>query len=301
MPKSLRLYRIEGESGVAYEQTIHVLENGSVIAECGPMRLVISSYVGRVAQREMNVQAARTSFGYFERVALLKHELKRRHERLEETLVDPLARTMVQSVLEVGDDDLTPMAAVAGAIADATADFLEHRGMTKVVVNNGGDIAIRLRGEESAGVGMRTDLKEREYRCVVTLGADRPSWGIATSGLGGRSLTRGIASAATVVAPTASLADAAATAVANASFVEDERVIRRPAEEVDPNTDIPGLDVTVSVGELDPGKKREAVSRAVTRAEELTRRGVILGALVVVQGETGMTGFFQEGTVRKAE
>ena len=55
----------------------------------------------------------------------------------------------------IGDGDLTPMAAVAGTIAAATADFLEHLGMTRVVVNNGGDLALRLKGEEKLYIGIR--------------------------------------------------------------------------------------------------------------------------------------------------
>ncbi len=279
-----------------FDQSIHLLEGGAVLAECGPMRLVISSYLGQVAQREMNLQAARASFGYLERVAQLQRVLKSRHTRMPD-LEDPLAIHMVRSVLEVGDEDLTPMAAVAGTIGDAVADFLLNRGMTKVIVNNGGDIAIRLQAEQTATVGIRTDVNTQEFGHVIELDPGRVSWGVATSGLGGRSLTRGVASAATVVASTASLADAAATSVANASFVEDPQVVRQPAEEVDPQTDIPFTPVTVKVGTLSPEKSRQAVSKAVTWAERLVERGVILGALVVVNGRLGMTSFFEERLV----
>jgi len=148
----------------------------------------------------------------------------------------------------IGDEDLTPMAAVAGTIADEVADFLFEHGMTKVVVDNGGDVAVRADREEPITVGIRPDVSDHAVSYVIGLDPDLHSHGVATSGLGGRSLTRGIASAATVVARTASLADAAATAVANASFLEDEQVWRRPAEELDPYTDIAGLDITVKVG-----------------------------------------------------
>ena len=277
-----------------YEQTMHILDGGSVMAESGPMRLVISSFIGKVSQREMNVQAARASFGYLERVARMLNVLRLRQTRVEQDLEDSLAIEMVRSVLAVGDDDLTPMAAVAGTIGDAVADYLQERGMTKVVVNNGGDIAVRLQEEESVRVGIRTDVNTPDYDDVLVLGPGCGSWGIATSGLGGRSLTRGIASAATIVASTASLADAAATAVANASFVEDDQVVQRYAEEVDPHTDIRGLPVTVKVGRITPEKGRIAVSKAMGRAEELVGRGVILGALVAVGGQIGMTSFFRD-------
>ena len=97
----------------------------------------------------------------------------------------------------------------------------------------------------------------------------------------------------TVMARTASLADAAATAIANASFVEDASVIRRKAGEIDPGTDIPGLDVTVRVGPLSREKRSGAIRKALERAEELIEKGAILGAGVTVERETACTSFFQ--------
>jgi ApbE superfamily uncharacterized protein (UPF0280 family) len=135
---------------------------------------------------------------------------------------------------------------------------------------------------------------------VISLDPKLRSHGVATSGLGGRSLTRGIASAATVIARTASLADAAATAVANASFLEDAQVWRRPAEEIDPYTDIPGLDITVKVGPLTEEKKSRALSKAIGRAEDLVRRELILGAFVAVQGMHEMTRYFRDRLVKQS-
>jgi hypothetical protein len=117
---------------------------------------------------------------------------------------------------------------------------------------------------------------------------------VATSGLGGRSLTRGIADAAAVVAADACLADAAATAVANASYVADPAVIREPAEALDPHTDIPGMPVTRRVGVLPDGLLSRALAQAIRRAEELVAREVIFGAFVSVQGRTAATRFIHD-------
>jgi ApbE superfamily uncharacterized protein (UPF0280 family) len=171
--------------------------------------------------------------------------------------------------------------------------------MTKVVVDNGGDIAIRLHGDESVTVGLRPEVTEQRISHVIALGPDRSSWGVATSGVGGRSLTRGVATAATTIAADASLADAAATAVANASYVEDEQVTQRLAQELDPYTDIAGLPVTVKVGPLTEEKKTQALTRAIRKAEQLIERNVILGALVAVQGRIAMTEFFGEVLAKK--
>ena len=264
------------------------------MAECGPMRLVISAAVGKVAQRDMAAQAAKASFNYLEQIAFLRSRLSRRFDRIPEDLEDSLGLQMVKSVLTVGDEDLTPMAAVAGTIADAVADYLFDRGMTKVVVDNGGDVAVRLRKGASVKVGIRAEIGKQDISNVIALDSRLASWGVTTSGLGGRSLTRGVASAATVIAQNASLADAAATAIANASFVEDANVIQRLAEAIGPETDIAGLPVTVKVGPLSEETKAKAVSRAMGRARQLIEKNVILGAFVAVQGDVAMTEFFKD-------
>jgi ApbE superfamily uncharacterized protein (UPF0280 family) len=281
-----------------FERSATVLPGGTVLAESGPMRLVISASIGKVLQTEMALRAAEESFGFLERIAQHRKFLGRHFLECRGKIKDPLVLKMISSVVMVGDEDLTPMAAVAGTIADEVADFLFERGMTKVVVDNGGDVAIRADGEVSITVGIRPDVSDRAVSHVIGLDPGLRSHGVATSGLGGRSLTRGIASAATVIARTASLADAAATAVANASFLEGAQVWRRPAEEIDPYTDIPGLDITVKVGALSDDKKRRALSKALGRAEDLVRRELILGAFVAVQGVHGMTSYFRDRLVR---
>ncbi|OPX38920.1 MAG: hypothetical protein B1H13_10565 [Desulfobacteraceae bacterium 4484_190.3] len=273
------------------QKAIHALDEGRIMAEYGPMRLVISAWVGRLPQRNMCISAARKAFEYFEGVAAFKDKLARPLHANQECLQNPIAQAMVDSIREVGDSDLTPLAAVAGTLADAVADFLFDRGMTKVVVNNGGDIAVRLIGDEKVIAGIGNYACHGPVSNRIVLDSSISTWGIATSGLGGRSFTRGVATAVTVVARTASLADAAATAVANASFIEDANVIQRPAQEIDPNSDIADVPVTVSVGPLSEKKKELAVSRALKRARSLADRKVILGAVVEVQGRFAADAF----------
>ncbi len=267
------------------------------MAEWGPMRLVISSFVGKAPQRHMNLLAAGEAFSCLEQVARLKERLRSPWIIGSPDPVDQPALKMVESVRRVGSGDLTPMASVAGTIADGVADFLFARGMTKVIVNNGGDIAIRLKTPYFVRVGLRENVDRAAFSRVLTLNVPiekgGAAFGVATSGLGGRSLTRGIATAATVVAETASVADAAATAVANASFVEDPGVMRRLAESVDPQTDIAGMPVTVRVGKLDRKTRTLAIAQALDLARTLVKKKIILGAMVVVAGDTGMTDFFK--------
>jgi ApbE superfamily uncharacterized protein (UPF0280 family) len=107
--------------------------------------------------------------------------------------------------------------------------------------------------------------------------------GVATSGLGGRSLTRGIASAATAFSSDAARADAAATALGNATYVPCRTVIRASAELLDPETDLRGRDVTVSVGDLSDEVIGMALDQAVLRAEQLVALDIICGACIFVK------------------
>ena len=181
------------------------------------------------------------------------------------------------------------MAAVAGTIADAVADWLFARGSTKVVVDNGGDIAIRLAAGQTATVGIRPQVNSFDISHIAWLDGRQSSWGVTTSGLGGRSFTRGIASAVTVMANRAGMADAAATSIANACFVEDGSIRQVPAEHLDPNTDLKGVNVTVDVGPLNYDKKTQAVKMALLKAETLCRQQLIVGAFIAIEDVFRMT------------
>ncbi|MBI5577691.1 MAG: FAD:protein FMN transferase [Deltaproteobacteria bacterium] len=279
---------------MAYEKSAHMLAGGAVMVECGPMRLVIDARVGKVVQPQQALRAAEEAVRFLEGVAAARPLLGRDYRGLTAQITDPLVLKMVASIQAVGDEDLTPMAAVAGTIADAVADFLFERGMTRVLVDNGGDLAVRCCDGEPVAVGIRPNVANKSIAHVMLLGPERTAWGIATSGLGGRSLTRGVLEAATIVAADASLADAAATAVANAGYVEDRAVVRTPAEAIDPYTDIAGLHVTASVGPLPEKKKDQAVNQALRRAEKLIDNNIVLGAFVACQGRAAMTRFIAE-------
>ena len=263
-----------------YEQSIVLLDEETVLAECGPMRLAIRAWQNGRPQMDLCRQAAEISFNCLEAVAAHKTALSEFAENIKILPEDPLTRRMIESVRAIGDMDLTPMAAVAGTIADAVADWIYGRGPAKVVVDNGGDIAIRLATGETATVGIRPRINCLDISHIAQLDDHSSSWGVTTSGLGGRSFTRGIASAVTVIAENASIADAAATSIANACIVTDENIHQRPAEQIDPNTDLADKMVTVSIGKLTLAKRKAAQTKALQRAEELVNSGVIVGALI---------------------
>ena len=274
---------------MSYEQSIALLDEETILAECGPMRLAIRAWQDGRPQIALCRLAAESSFGYLEAVATHKSVLSDFAGNIKALPENDLAQRMIESVRAIGDIDLTPMAAVAGTIADAVADWLFGRGPTKVVVDNGGDIAIRLAAGETATVGIRPQISHFDISHIARLDDRCSSWGVTTSGLGGRSFTRGIASAVTVLAASASVADAAATAIANACYVRDKNIRQTPAEQIDPNTDLAGKMVTISVGKLTGDKRKVAQINALQRAEDLVACGVIAGALIFQDALYSMT------------
>jgi ApbE superfamily uncharacterized protein (UPF0280 family) len=203
----------------------------------------------------------------------------------------PVARRMAAACWPYRDVFVTPMASVAGSVADEIlAAMLDGTQLTRAYVNNGGDIAFHLAPGETlrAAVVCNPDLPHLD--AIATLGAEQPSRGIATSGWRGRSFSLGIADAVTVLAETAAQADAAATIIANAVTVDHDAVERRPAHALRDDSDLGAIPVTVSVGTLPIFAISEALSAGVARAQDLRRSGLIQAAFLSLQTENRIVG-----------
>jgi hypothetical protein len=180
---------------------------------------------------------------------------------------------------------ITPMAAVAGAVADELMQALVHgRTLARACVNDGGDIAFYLAPGETIAVGIVDDPERPCINADVRLSAEQPSRGLATSGWRGRSQSLGIADAATVLARSAAAADAAATLIANAVNVDHACVLRRPAREVKEDSDLGELPVTVAVGPLPEGAIAEALASGLEAAQRMKHAGLIEAAYLSLQG-----------------
>jgi ApbE superfamily uncharacterized protein (UPF0280 family) len=277
------------------DRRVAILHEGrAVLVENGPLRLVIQAFSGPVPETELAREAGEYAFDCLARVANAQHLLRKRHGLITSFPEDEIARVMLESVRLIGDEDLTPMAAVAGTIADFVADWLFARNVTRVIVDNGGDIAIRLKPGEVVRVGLRPVIDSQEITHLIHLDSRSLSWGVNTSGMGGRSLTRGIASAVTAFAKNSSVADAAATAIANSCFAEDKNIRQVPAITVDPNTDLGDMLVTVSASGLTEKTVTEALGNGLKKAQVIQERRGILGALIAVGGRFVLTPGFPE-------
>ncbi|MGH6892730.1 MAG: hypothetical protein ACREEP_10760 [Dongiaceae bacterium] len=202
---------------------------------------------------------------------------------------------MVEAVWPYRDVFITPMAAVAGAVAEhVLAAMVDAADLRRAIVNNGGDIAIYLADGEFLRAGLAGDLSLPRMDATIEIASKDAVRGISTSGWRGRSQSLGIADSVTVLAATAATADAAATMIANAVNVEDPAIRRVPACDVRDESDLGNLPVTVEVGVLDPGQVERALESGVHRAMELRERGLIVAAYLQLQGEGRVVGELQQ-------
>jgi ApbE superfamily uncharacterized protein (UPF0280 family) len=170
------------------------------------------------------------------------------------------------------------------------ASMVAGRRLDRAYVNNGGDIAVHLSGHADFRVGMVPSANRPELAGRFTMTKDLPVRGVASSGRDGRSFSLGIADAVTALAADAASADVAATLIANSVNIDDPAIQRRPAIELDPNSDLGTMGVTVSVGELDELSRDRALDAGLARAKAMCTAGLIYGAVLVLDGEFRVAG-----------
>jgi hypothetical protein len=208
-----------------------------------------------------------------------------------------VARRMMAAVLPYASEYfITPMAAVAGAVAEEILAVMRASAQfSRAYVNNGGDIALHLASGEKFVVGIVERPDRPSLFGTATLHACDPVRGIATSGWQGRSFSLGIADAVTVLADRAAAADAAATIIANAVDLPGHpAIIRVPARELAPDSDLGNRPVTQAVGELSAADVNQALLAGVETAERLQRIGLIRSAALKLQGQTRVLGCIPE-------
>ena len=192
-------------------------------------------------------------------------------------------------------DFITPMAAVAGSVAQYMLVPYQVPGIDRAWVNNGGDIALHLTKGSQLRLGLFSDLTQLphfaaaggaiEVDGVATIRAGDGVGGVATSGWAGRSCSLGIADSVTVLASTATLADAAATILANAVDVEHDSIVRQPACELSDNSDLGDRLVTVTVPSLPAETVAIALERGLIKARAWVEEGLLESVVLVCQGQ----------------
>ena len=204
----------------------------------------------------------------------------------------PVGRAMEAAVAPYAARFITPMAAVAGAVADhVLSAVMAGGGLESAAVNNGGDIALCLTGTARYRIGIADGRPGAAPLAKIGLAAADGIGGIATSGWRGRSHSLGIADAVTVLARTAAKADAAATMIANAVDLPGHAAIRRcPAHDLAPDSDLGDRPVTVDVGPLTPAERARALDAGVDYAADLIAAGHASAVFLSLQGEVRSPG-----------
>lgn len=151
---------------------------------------------------------------------------------------DPLAPPIVRQMLRAAEAaGVGPMAAVAGAIAENVGLGLLRQGIDEVIVENGGDIFIQRSKECISAIFAGQSPLNRKVGIKIAKTA-MPAGLCTSSGSIGHSLSLGKADSVTVLAPSAPLADAAATRLGNEVTAGDQGNINMTLEVA---KTIPGL------------------------------------------------------------
>jgi uncharacterized protein len=268
-----------------------LLSDGRLHLQHGPIYLIIEAFGDKT---EVTLAYRQAWLRFQDILAVLVDELPLLRQAVNGDhpgVGGPVARRMLAACRPHARTFITPMAAVAGAVADEMlAALLAGRSLAKAYVNNGGDIALHLAAGETLAAGVVGDADCPSIAGIATISAAMPVRGIATSGWRGRSFSCGIADAATVLARDGAAADAAATLVANAVDLDHPSIERARACDLDEASDLGERHVTTKVGRLSPDDVGRALGHGVDCAVAMRGAGLIHGAVLVLQRQIRVVG-----------
>jgi len=266
---------------------IALFDDGRLHLQDGPIDLFIGADGTEPDIRAAYQTAARRFTGLLDELCSELAELRKAADPAASALQGVVAQRMYRAVAPYTRETfITPMAAVAGAVAEEILGaMLRVAPLRRAYVNNGGDIALHLADGATFIVGLMDRPDAQGVLRTMTIHAEDSVRGVATSGRHGRSFSLGIADAVTVLARTAAQADAAATIIANAVDLPGHpSVIRQPACEIQPDSDLGDRLVTRKVGALCENEIVEALSAGEARAQALLAAGLIEDAVLQLCG-----------------
>jgi ApbE superfamily uncharacterized protein (UPF0280 family) len=259
----------------------------------GPIDLILEAKGREADVRAAYAAAARRFTGLLDELCAELPGLRKAADSVHCPLQGVVARRMHAAVKPFAADCfITPMAAVAGSVAEEVLGaMLAAAPLDRAYVNNGGDIALHLGRGERFTVALMDRLDRYGVMQTMVIDARDPARGIATSGRHGRSFSLGIADAVTVLARTASQADAAATIIANAVDLPGHpAVLRCAADSLQPDSDLGPRLVTREVGALSPAEIAAALDGGAVCARHWLGAGLIEAAALRLSGETIIVG-----------
>jgi len=267
---------------------IKILDDGRCFLNYGPIQMTIDIEVKASKSEELERNVAEKVIKELQRMIPFIEEIKKNKIVSKNIKNKPeVLKKLISAVDNIEDKSYTLLAAVAGSFSEYALEKALEIGGERVIINNGGDIALKDINGRDIKVGIPLNNESKEFLHLVIKENDGVE-GICTSGFGGRSFTKGIASTAVALSSKASISDICATYIGNETNVEDESILRVKAEEIDSGTDLKGQLITVKVGNITKKKKLEALLRGYNSAEELYNKKIINGSVIVVDNEVIM-------------
>ena len=249
-------------------------EDNRLFLRHGPINIVLEA-IG--IDKDLAYQNVK---GYFETLLeqlVLDMELLKEEVVFNRKFNNKISQSMQDATERYSPAFITPMAAVAGSIADNILRVLiNNTNLEKAYVNNGGDVSFYLNKKQI----MKTSLAAIPNMIAEIKYKDK-SRGIATSGWRGKSFSRGIADSVTVLADNAAMADAAATMIGNAVDIYNHpKIKKQPANEMYEDSDLKNLLITVEVGLLTKVEIKEALKNGYQTALQYINKDLINTALI---------------------
>ncbi len=259
----------------------------------GPIDLIIDASGNERARERAFILAARRFASILDELVVELPILRR--PLLGVRPSSAVGQRMATAVAPYVESFITPMAAVAGAVADEILHVMMSReiidDLERIYVNNGGDIALYLSEGARYEVGLVPDPRSPSVVGKMIVQAPGDIRGIATSGRHGRSMSLGIADSVTVLARDAAGADAAATLVANAVDLPGHRAVTRiAADELDPDTDLGDTPVTTDVADLSREDIDDALGAGRGVTQGLLDQGLLDAAVLILSGRVERMG-----------
>lgn len=249
----------------------------------GPIQMTLDIMCDGVKQPPMAKAVAQDVINQFDRLLDFMPEIKAsKHYDDIPDKYPIILKKMIGAVKALGDETFTPLAAVAGSFSEYALERSLKYGAERVIINNGGDIAFKDISGKPIVVGIPLEEDTLNGQIVMSITKDMDIEGICTSGFGGRSFTKGIATKAVAFAKKASIADICATYLGNKTDVDDPQIIRTFAEKIDSGTDIVGQLVTLKIGKLSKESHLKALLNGFNAAEELVNQSIIKGGAIVL-------------------
>ena len=266
----------------------------------GPIDIVLEAF-GK--DKPLAYEKAKKYFSTLLNELVLDMDLLKKEVVTHRNFNNKISQSMQNATEKFYPNFITPMAAVAGSVADNILNVLvKDTKLEKAYVNNGGDVSFYLTENQtvkSSLASIPNIIAEIDYK-------DK-SRGIATSGWRGRSFSLGIADSVTVLADNAAMADAAATMIANSVNIKNHPlIIKKPAEEIYEDSDLKNLMVTVEVGDLKQSEIEDALRNGNEVGKKYLENGLINSALIelhncfcIVQKESTNLNFINKSSLKK--